>query len=395
MTFMPSSRSDWGEIGLDRRMSQRARGTQTVEQCAHVSARGTDVALLGVSQRYGRETAALSGINLDVKQGELLTLLGPSGSGKSTALSIISGLLRPSEGRVLFGGNDVTDLPAYRRNLGFVFQDYALFPHMSVFENIAFPLRARRAKSDDIKSRVGQMLEMVQLSSLGSRQPAQLSGGQRQRVALGRALVFDPPILLMDEPLGALDNRLRKDMQLEIRALQRKLGITAIHVTHDQEEALLMSDRVAVMNKGRIEQVATPQQLYERPETRFVGEFVGEINCVEALVEASDELSWTARTRQGLRFTGSHRSPIRPGTAVVIGLRPERVRLEASGSAGAVAEAQVEEAAYVGDWRKIRIRIGKQLLWSKVPNTDRVEITPGSCVSVSWGREDPIVLEVS
>jgi ABC-type Fe3+/spermidine/putrescine transport system ATPase subunit len=236
-------------------------------------------------------------VSLNVKSGEFATLLGPSGSGKTTALSLLSGIMQPTSGRMLIGGRDITDVPAAQRNIGLVFQSYALFPHMSVFENIAFPLRVRRLSQAEIRARVKQALALVRLEDLGGRRPHELSGGQQQRVALARAIVFKPDILLLDEPLAALDRKLREEVRTEIHQLQRRLGITTIMVTHDQDEALSMSDRVVVMNAGRVQQVDTPDNAYYRPNSRFVAGFLGLANFLDGEIDSSPAAApsvWTA-----------------------------------------------------------------------------------------------------
>ena len=244
---------------------------------------GARIVLNDVTKYYG-DVGAVLGVTLDVAPGEILTLLGSSGSGKTTTLLIVAGFHAPSSGDVWVDERDVTNLPPERRNVGIVFQHYALFPHMSVAENIAFPLRMRGLRSSDICSKVTAALELVRMSGFDTRYPSQLSGGQQQRVALARATVFQPPVLLLDEPLGALDKKLRDKMQLELKELQSKTGITMIYVTHDQTEALSLSDRIAVMHDGRIEQIGTPSDLYERPATRFVADFVGDSNFLSGIV---------------------------------------------------------------------------------------------------------------
>lgn len=241
----------------------------------------TAVALDGVSRRFD-EVVAVDHVALTVESGEFFSLLGPSGSGKTTCLRLIAGFDQPDSGRVLIAGEDVTSLPPYRRAVNTVFQDYALFPHMTVRENIGYALMVRAVKPEIQRQRTDEMLELVQLSRQGERRPGQLSGGQRQRVALARALINAPPVLLLDEPLGALDLKLRQQMQIELKALQRKLGITFIYVTHDQEEALSMSDRLAVFNEGRVEQTGAPQAVYDAPQTAFVAGFVGSANILTA-----------------------------------------------------------------------------------------------------------------
>src|SRR5581483_8695886 len=233
--------------------------------------------LAGLEKRYGA-TVAVAGVDLEVREGEFMTLLGPSGCGKTTTLGLIAGFFPPSRGEILVGGRDVAGLPPFRRDIGVVFQDYALFPHLSAADNVAFGLRMRNLPAAEIAARVREALGLVQLSGLGARRPLELSGGQRQRVALARALVIRPTVLLLDEPLSNLDLKLREEMRVEISGLQRRLGIATVFVTHDQGEALTMSDRIAVMRSGRIEQIGAPEDIYERPTTRFVTEFIGRMN---------------------------------------------------------------------------------------------------------------------
>jgi putative spermidine/putrescine transport system ATP-binding protein len=240
----------------------------------------SDIRLEGVSKRYGA-VAAADEVDLSVAQGEFVTILGPSGSGKTTLLSLIAGLNRPTAGRIFIGGRDVTDAPAQQRNIGLVFQSYALFPHMTVLENILFPLGVRKIGGAAARSQALDALKLVRLDGLEDRRPSQLSGGQQQRVALARAVVFKPDILLLDEPLGALDRKLREELQVELKQLQRTLGVTTILVTHDQEEALSLSDRIMVLDKGRTQQVAAPAEAYLRPANRFVAEFLGIANFVD------------------------------------------------------------------------------------------------------------------
>jgi putative spermidine/putrescine transport system ATP-binding protein len=277
-----------------------------------------DVRLRRLVKRYG-DTTAVAGVDLDVARGEFFTLLGPSGSGKTTTLRLIAGFERPDAGAVELRGRDVSDLPPFERDVNTVFQDYALFPHMTVAQNVDYGLRIRKVARDERRRRVGEALEMVQLPKLGERKPGQLSGGQRQRVALARAIVCRPQVLLLDEPLGALDLKLRQEMQVELKRIQQEVGITFIYVTHDQEEALTMSDRLAVFNDGRIEQVGEPAEVYERPANTFIAGFVGTSNILE---------------RGGRRFT----------------VRPEKVRLLEAGEGDGlhVEEGVVRDVAYAG-----------------------------------------------
>ena len=244
----------------------------------------------GVAKRYG-PVVALNAVDLTVRKGEFLTLLGPSGSGKTTLLNVIAGTVAPTTGRLWIGGRDVTDLPSSERRLGMVFQNYALFPHMTIFENVAFPLRVRKLPWTEIKRRVAEALVLVRLPDVGARKPRELSGGQQQRIAIARCLVYNPDLILMDEPLGALDKKLRDQMQLEIKRLHSNLGVTVLYVTHDQEEALVMSDRICLMNAGRIEQLGDPHELYFQPKSVFAADFLGDSNILDAVREGDSGFS--------------------------------------------------------------------------------------------------------
>jgi spermidine/putrescine ABC transporter ATP-binding subunit len=329
--------------------------------------------MVDLSKHFG-PVIAVDGVTLEARAGEFLTLLGPSGSGKTTILNLVAGFEQPTSGEIFIGDASITGVPSNRRNVGMVFQDYALFPHMTVFENIAFPLRLRRLPEGEIDRRVEEMLEVVQLAGYGSRMPRQLSGGQQQRVALARALVFHPPLLLMDEPFGALDKNLRESMQIELRHLQRRFGITVLFVTHDQEEAMMMSDRIAVINGGQLQQVGPPDELYERPANEFVANFIGESNMLWAEVTsvAGDRL-WV-RTAGGseLAVSGGERpgGERRGGERLRVLMRPEALGLSLDGAAsGARLAGTVEEVIYLGDYRRYIIRINPQeVLVVKLPN---------------------------
>jgi putative spermidine/putrescine transport system ATP-binding protein len=286
-----------------------------------------DIRLRGLVKRYG-ETTAVAGVDLDVARGEFFTLLGPSGSGKTTTLRLIAGFERPDSGAVELRGQDVSELPPFERDVNTVFQDYALFPHMTVAQNVDYGLRIRRVPREERRRQVAEALEMVRLPRLGARKPGQLSGGQRQRVALARAIVCRPQVLLLDEPLGALDLKLRQEMQVELKRIQEEVGITFVYVTHDQEEALTMSDRLAVFNEGRIEQVGAPAEVYERPGSAFIAGFVGTSNILE---------------RDGRRFT----------------IRPEKVRIVEDGAAEGlhVEEGVVRDVAYAGMVTRLRVEL--------------------------------------
>jgi spermidine/putrescine transport system ATP-binding protein len=285
-----------------------------------------DIHLERVTKRFG-EAVAVDDLTLSIERGAFYALLGPSGCGKTTTLRMIGGFEDPSEGIVYLGGQAVTDLPPYRRDVNTVFQSYALFPHLSVEKNVAFGLERKKVGKDEVTRRVAESLEMVQLGPLAKRKPTQLSGGQAQRVALARALVNRPRALLLDEPLGALDLRLRKQLQIELKRIQREVGITFVHVTHDQEEAMSMADTIAVMNKGRIEQAGTAEELYERPHTAFVANFLGVSNLVDGKVlERGSEMA-TVETPDGTVHIPCSRMSEAPGDAVRIGVRPEKIEL--------------------------------------------------------------------
>jgi len=291
--------------------------------------------IAGLSKRYG-DFVALAPTQLDVARGEFLTLLGPSGSGKTTLLSLIAGLTQPDEGRVLVDGIDVTHGAPYERDIGMVFQNYALFPHMSIAENIAFPLKMRKVSAAESRRRVMEVLDMVHLPHVAQRLPRELSGGQQQRIALARCMVYRPAIILMDEPLGALDKKLRDQMQLEIKRIHRELGTTIVYVTHDQEEAMTMSDRICLMNGGAIEQLGAPQDLYFRPRTLFVADFLGESNLLEGVVESADDDSLSVRLvrHDAVGPALSNGNPVKAGQKVTLMLRPQNLHISTSGDVG-------------------------------------------------------------
>ena len=306
------------------------------------------VELNSVEKSYGNVVAA-DGIDLSVREGEFFALLGPSGCGKTTILRLIAGFIQPDAGNIRVGGRQIGHIPPERRNIGMVFQNYALFPHLSVAKNIAFGLSVKRVPRDQIRRRVGELLDLVMLTDLGNRFPRELSGGQQQRVALARALITRPSVLLLDEPLAALDKQLRSQMQVELRELQRKLGITAIFVTHDQEEAMTLSDRIAVMNAGRIVQVGESSEVYERPRTRFISSFLGQSNFFTGRLLATVDGIARVKVRDGLELHGSLGDAVPPGPEVTLAVRPEKVRLstEPSRRPNAVA-ARVVHRVYMG-----------------------------------------------
>lgn len=321
------------------------------------------ISLEGIVKSYDGRVRAVDDISLKVVPGEFFSLLGPSGCGKTTTLRMIAGFETVDRGRILVGDQDVTDVPVHRRNMGMVFQSYALFPHRTVAENVAFGLRMRGVSKDEINERVKTALSLVALEGYEDRRPGQLSGGQQQRVALARAIVIRPPVLLCDEPLGALDRKLRQQMQFELKQLQKELGVTLIFVTHDQEEALAMSDRIAVMNAGRIEQVGTPEEIYGRPRTRFVADFIGEIN----LVEQSD-----GRT---------------------LAVRPEKVMLTAPTPDRPIG--RIESTSYLGGQTLYRILTddGRQILAKETNLGDRPLRGVGDHVGMTWSTTDAVEME--
>jgi spermidine/putrescine transport system ATP-binding protein len=317
------------------------------------------VTLDAVSKSYGAVSAARD-VSLEVRPGEFLTLLGPSGCGKTTLLRLLAGFEHPDTGRVLISGRDVTALPPYERPTNTVFQHYALFPHRSVAGNVAFGLETAGRPRAEVAERVERALEMVRLPGLGARGVHQLSGGQKQRVAVARAVVMEPEVLLLDEPLSALDPKLRKEVQVEVKALHRRVGITFVFVTHDHDEALVLSDRVAVMNQGRLEQVGPPQELYDRPRTRFVADFLAVRNLLQATVTAVGGGAARLRTDSGLDVVAADDGGWAEGARLWIGVRPERMSLTEEGDNA--LSAVVEEEVYLGDRTDWRVRAGDDLL---------------------------------
>lgn len=315
----------------------------------------------GLKRRFGSVTA-LDDVSLSIERGEFFSLLGPSGCGKTTLLRLIAGLDIPDSGTLRIGGLDMSGVPAHLRPVNTVFQSYALFPHLTVFENVSFGLRMKGLPNKEIRDRVARVMDLAQIEDLGSRRPNQLSGGQKQRVALARAVVNEPQVLLLDEPLGALDLKLRKQLQVELHQLQRRLGITFIHVTHDQDEALVMSDRIAVMNEGRIEQVDSAEAIYEQPRTRFVAQFLGSCNLTSATITAHDsqqiELASDWGTLSASSFTAG--LELETGRKLTVGIRPEKIRLHAVRPTGAdnVITATVYDLVYSGAETRYELRAG-------------------------------------
>ncbi|MDQ0471835.1 ABC transporter ATP-binding protein [Labrys wisconsinensis] len=355
------------------------------------------IAARGLAKSY-RGAVALDHVDLDVQRGEFLTLLGPSGSGKTTLLGLIAGIILPTAGRIALAGRDISRVPPEHRDIGVVFQNYALFPHLSVRDNIAFPLRMRRVPRAGRDAKVAAALELVRLGDLAGRRPAELSGGQQQRVALARALVFDPAILLMDEPLSALDKKLRDHMKAELRQIQQALGLTIVYVTHDQGEALALSSRIALMNGGRILQIGTPQEIYERPRSRFVADFVGEANLFSAPVLGTEADRLVLRLgEQTMRVALRPHEPVplaRRSALVLV--RPEHVAI------GAAARAlenrftgRVVSSLYEGAARLVTVELGGELVRARAAGRhDGPDPRPGETIEIGWSAADPHVVEL-
>lgn len=350
--------------------------------------------------KYFGSTPAVDGVNLEVPPGQFITLLGPSGSGKTTTLRLIAGLTTQSRGTIEIGGVDVTGIPAYRRNVGMIFQNYALFPHMTAAQNIAFPLEMRRISRLKIEEKVAGALELVRLENLGQRYPRQLSGGQQQRIALARAVVFNPRLLLMDEPLGALDKKLREALQLELVRISRELQATVVYVTHDQEEALILSDRIAIFRRGGIEQLGTGADLYDRPLSMFVADFIGESNIFRGRYESDQGGGWliqrSGRWRVGPAAAG--RVSLGNSAAAALVVRPERVRIEDPAAPLAdlanASAAVVTNALYLGSMSKYELQLpgGETAVVRQQAGSSAKDYRPGESVRVSWRVDDGLLV---
>jgi putative spermidine/putrescine transport system ATP-binding protein len=345
--------------------------------------------LRNLDKNYG-EVRAVRDASLNIKDGEFLTLLGPSGSGKTTILMMIAGFEYPTQGEVVLQGKPINLIPPERRDIGMVFQNYALFPHMTIFENIAFPLKMRKTQKSQIPGKITEVLELVQLGGYEKRYPKQLSGGQQQRIALARAVVFNPPVLLMDEPLGALDKKLREHMQLELKRIQSQLKRTVVYVTHDQEEALVMSDRIAVMDEGQIQQVGAPDELYERPANKFVAGFIGESNFIEGRVVDRKEEIVTIQLTEGSKHQIRWAEALRVGEEVCFSIRPEKAFIVTGERPSDIAlDGVVREVIYVGETTRYKIAIDSE----HVVNVREMNIgahgraKEGDKVKISWNIE--------
>ncbi|MEO1536789.1 MAG: ABC transporter ATP-binding protein [Pseudomonadota bacterium] len=345
-----------------------------------------------VQKSYDGEILVVKDLNLSIGKGEFLTMLGPSGSGKTTCLMMLAGFETATHGEILLDGSPINNIPPHKRGIGMVFQNYALFPHMSVAENLAFPLEVRKMGKSEREQKVRRALDMVQMGAFGGRRPAQLSGGQQQRVALARALVFEPELVLMDEPLGALDKQLREHMQFEITNLAHDLGITTVYVTHDQTEALTMSDRVAVFDDGRIQQLAPPDVLYEQPENSFVAQFIGENNTLSGTIETIEANKCTVKLDSGDLIDAMPVNVSNPGEKTLVSIRPERVEFNKDRlQEGAhTLKAEVLEFIYMGDIFRTRLRVaGRDDFVVKTRNApDQVRLKPGETIEIGWLPED-------
>ncbi|MGG7644222.1 ABC transporter ATP-binding protein [Rhodovulum sp. YNF3179] len=345
-----------------------------------------------VQKSYDGETLVVKDLNLNIGRGEFLTMLGPSGSGKTTCLMMLAGFETATHGDILLGGKPINNIPPHKRGIGMVFQNYALFPHMTVAENLSFPLEVRNMDKSEREAKIKRALDMVQMGAFGGRRPAQLSGGQMQRVALARALVFEPELVLMDEPLGALDKQLREHMQFEITNLAHQLGITTVYVTHDQTEALTMSDRVAVFDDGRIQQLAPPDQLYEEPENSFVAQFIGENNTMEGTVQEINGDVALIKLDDGELIDAKPVNVSKPGERTQVSIRPERVEYnkERLSPDAHTLKAEVLEFIYMGDIFRTRLKVaGKEDFVIKTRNApDQRRLKPGEQIEIGWLPQD-------
>jgi putative spermidine/putrescine transport system ATP-binding protein len=353
---------------------------------ANLASHASTLEITALVKDYPNGERAVDGVTLRVNEGEFLTLLGPSGSGKSTTLNLIAGFTKATAGEITLGGQPIGAVAPHRRNIGVVFQHYALFPHLSVAGNVAFPLKRRKVPRADIESKVAQALKLVELQEYAHRRPRQLSGGQQQRVALARAVVFDPPLLLMDEPLGALDRKLRDSLQRQIRRLHRELGVTIIYVTHDQDEAMVLSDRIAIFNNGTIEQIGSPRELYEAPRTSFCAQFLGESNFFEGNVEAGN-LVCSGGARIALPSDLEHGR-----TSAAVSIRPEHVRVAGPDEPDRL-RGIVRDTYYLGVDQRCEVEIaGGQRVVMRLAAAGREAVREGDEVQLAWDDEHVVVL---
>lgn len=343
-----------------------------------------------VNKKYG-DNHVVRNLNMEVYKGEFLTMLGPSGCGKTTTLRMIAGFETPTDGDIYIEGQKIQNTEPYDREVNTVFQNYALFPHMTIFENVAFGLTIKKVNKEEIKARVTEMLELVQLAGYENRKPSQLSGGQKQRVAIARALINRPKVLLLDEPLGALDLKLRKQMQFELKRLQRKLGITFVYVTHDQEEALTMSDRIAIMYGGNLEQIGTPKEIYEKPASRFVGDFIGESNIFYGVVgEKNGDVAQVKVENGDIRVMASE---VENNQIVYVLVRPENIKLSTKPVDGFSLVGKVKEHVYIGNVNKTIVALPEGMEIKMNTSTKESLLDVGTEVCIYWDTEDAVVIK--
>ena len=349
-----------------------------------------------IDKSYDGEVLVVKNLNLDIAKGEFVTMLGPSGSGKTTTLMMLAGFETPTNGEIYLDTNPISKIPPYEREIGMVFQNYALFPHMTVQENLAFPLEVRKISKSQTQKKVQKALDMVELGNFGTRFPAQLSGGQQQRVALARALVFEPRLVLMDEPLGALDKNLREQMQYEIKHIHDRIGITVVYVTHDQSEALTMSNRIAVFNDGVVQQLSTPDILYEKPENSFVAKFIGENNTLNGVVKEINgstcevDLDNNHGVVKALKVNVSE-----VGEKTQLSIRPERVSIDSNNNGANTFTGKIEELIYLGDHIRARLDVcGNNEFIVKVPNEGSFNHKEGDTLNLSWNSDDVRALDI-
>ena len=344
-----------------------------------------------IEKSFDGETLVIKDLNLEISQGEFLTMLGPSGSGKTTCLLMLAGFLTPTHGEIYLEGKPIGNIPPHKRNIGMVFQNYALFPHMTISENLAYPLKVRKLPKSEIENKVSKALDMIELPGFEGRMPAQLSGGQQQRIALARALVFEPQLVLMDEPLGALDKNLREQMQFEIKHIHESLNVTVVYVTHDQSEALTMSNKIAVFNDGIIQQLSTPDVLYEEPENAFVAQFIGENNRLSGEVIEIKGDKCIVEVEGGGTVKALRVNVNAVGDKTSMSLRPERVMVNpAEGSTENVFEGEVKELIYLGDHIRTRVNVcGNEEFIIKVPNSyGHLAVNKDQKIKVGWSSDD-------
>ena len=349
-----------------------------------------------VDKSYDGKVLVVKDLNLDIAEGEFVTMLGPSGSGKTTCLMMLAGFETPTNGEIYLDSHPISNIPPHKRGIGMVFQNYALFPHMTVYENLAFPLRVRKISKEETDKKIDKALSMVSLTGFENRMPAQLSGGQQQRVAVARALVFDPAVVLMDEPLGALDKNLRESMQYEIKHIHESIGVTVVYVTHDQGEALTMSNKIAVFNDGKVQQLSSPDKLYEEPVNSFVAEFIGENNRFSGQVTDISNDKCKVKLDDGSEILANPIAVKSSGEKTIVSLRPERALINTKEKMENNFKGKIEEVIYHGDHTRVRLNLlGNKDFILKVPNSSaNMDIKLGNQINVSWNSFDARALDL-